>query len=84
MPLSVVDRYRDILPRTNGRECGYAACMAFASMAVSEKLPLKNCPRLKPDVIEKCQKELDAQYTAGKWPKRERAQEKGAVSLIFD
>jgi CO dehydrogenase/acetyl-CoA synthase gamma subunit (corrinoid Fe-S protein) len=75
MPLSVVDLYRDILPKTNCKECGYATCMAFASMVVSEKLPLKNCPHLKPDVIEKCQKELDAQYAAGKWLKRDMAQD---------
>ncbi len=75
MPLSVVDLYRDILPKTNCKECGYATCMAFASMVVSEKLPLKNCPYLKPEVIEKCQKELDAQYAAGKWLKRDMAQD---------
>jgi hypothetical protein len=75
MPLSVVDLYRDSLPKTNCKECGYATCMAFASMVVSEKLPLKNCPHLKPDVIEKCQKELDAQYAAGKWLKRDMAQD---------
>jgi hypothetical protein len=75
MPLSVVDLYRDILPKTNCKECGYATCMAFASMVVSEKLPLKNCPYLKTEVIEKCQKELDAQYAADKWLKRDMAQD---------
>jgi hypothetical protein len=91
MPLSVVDLYRDILPKTNCKDCGYATCMAFASMVVSEKLPLENCPHLKPDVIEKCQKELDAQYAAGKWLKRDMAQdalawakEKSASMAIVD
>jgi hypothetical protein len=91
MPLSVVDLYRDILPKTNCKDCGFSTCMAFASMVVSEKLPIANCPHLSPEVIEKCQKELDAQYAAGKWLKRDMAQdalawakEKSASMAIVD
>ena len=29
MALSVVDLYRDILPKTNCGDCGYPTCMAF-------------------------------------------------------
>ncbi len=75
MPLSVVDLYRDVLPKTNCKKCGFATCMAFASMVVSEKLPLKNCPHLSPEVIEKCQQTLEEQYAAGKWLKRNMAQD---------
>jgi len=75
MPLSVVDLYRDILPKTNCGDCNFPTCMAFASMVVSEKLPLGNCPHLEPDVITKCQQELDEQYAAGKWLKRDMAQD---------
>ncbi len=75
MPLSVVDLYRDILPKTNCKECGYATCLAFASMVVSEQLPLENCPYLDPETIEKCNKELHAQYESGKWTKRDMAKD---------
>jgi len=71
MPLSVVDLYRDILPKTNCRDCGFPTCLAFASMVVSEKHPIKNCPHLAPDVVAACEKELAEQYAAGKWLKRD-------------
>jgi hypothetical protein len=73
MPLSVIDLYQKVLPKTNCKDCGFPTCLAFASMVVSEKLPLNKCPHLAPDVIETCQKELDAQYAAGKWTKRDLA-----------
>jgi hypothetical protein len=75
MALSVVDLYRDILPKTNCRDCGYSTCLAFASMVVSEKLPLENCPHLDPKVVEKCREELAEQYAAGRWTKRDMAQD---------
>ena len=75
MPLSVVDLYRDVLPRTNCRECGFPTCLAFASMVVSEKLPLKNCPHIPPETAARCQKELDAQHAAGKWTRRDMAED---------
>ena len=75
MPLSVVDLYRDILPKTNCKDCDFPTCLAFASMVVSEKLPLKNCPHLDPEVVARCQKELDQQHEAGKWTKRDMAQD---------
>ena len=75
MPLSVVDLYRDILPKTNCGDCGFPACLAFASIVVSEKLPLGNCPHIEAGVIEKCQKELDEQYASGKWLKKDMAQD---------
>jgi len=75
MPLSVVDLYRDVLPKTNCGDCGFPACLAFASIVVSEKLPLGNCPHLDVGVIENCQKELDEQYASGKWLKRDMAKD---------
>ncbi|MBT3312026.1 MAG: DUF3786 domain-containing protein [Desulfobacterales bacterium] len=75
MALSVVDLYRDILPKTNCKDCGYSTCLAFASMVVSEKLPLDTCPHLEPEIIERCRTELDEQYAAGKWLKRDMAQD---------
>lgn len=73
MALSVVDLYRDILPKTNCRECGFATCLAFASMVVSEKHPLKNCPHLDTETLDRCNSELTAQYAEGKWLKRDMA-----------
>ncbi|MCP4368827.1 MAG: DUF3786 domain-containing protein [Deltaproteobacteria bacterium] len=73
MPLSVVDLYRDILPKTNCKECGFNTCLAFAGMVVSEKHPIENCPYLPGDVVEKCKFELAKQYASGKWLKRDMA-----------
>jgi hypothetical protein len=75
MPLSVVDLYRDVLPKTNCRDCGFSTCLAFASMVVSEQLPLKTCPHIDPETVARCQKELEAQYAAGKWTRRDMAED---------
>jgi hypothetical protein len=75
MALSVVDLYRDILPKTNCRDCGYATCLAFAGMVVSEKHPLDGCPHLPPDLVKRCNAELEAQYADGKWTKRDLAED---------
>ena len=75
MALSIVDLYTKALPKTNCKECGFSTCMAFASMVVSEKHPLKNCPYIKPELLEDFQKELEEQYKAGKWLKKDPAQD---------
>lgn len=74
MALSVVDLYKK-LPQTNCKDCGLASCLAFASMAVAEKLPVKNCPHLDPETAKSLQAELDAQHQAGKWTKRDMAED---------
>ena len=73
MPLSVVDLYQKILPKTNCGDCGYATCLAFASMVVSEKLALRHCPHVESHVLETAQAELDDQHAAGKWTKKDMA-----------
>ncbi|MEJ2096098.1 MAG: DUF3786 domain-containing protein [Deltaproteobacteria bacterium] len=73
MPYSVVDLYQKILPKTNCGDCGYSTCLAFASMVVAEKVPLKMCPHLAVDVLQGCQAELDAQHAGGKWVKKDMA-----------
>lgn len=75
MALSVVDLYRDVLPRTNCGDCGFLTCLAFAGMVVSEKLSLSRCPHLDPAVVERCNQELGVQYAAGKWTKRDLAED---------
>ncbi|MDY6791853.1 MAG: DUF3786 domain-containing protein [Thermodesulfobacteriota bacterium] len=75
MALSVVDLYRDILPKTNCKDCGFPTCLAFAGMVVSEKHPIENCPHLSIEVVEKCKSELEQQYSCGKWLKRDMAED---------
>lgn len=75
MPLSVVDIYRDLLPKTNCRECGYPTCLAFAGMVVSEKLPLVKCPYIAPEKLMPAQKELEQQYAEGKWTRKDPAED---------
>ena len=75
MALSVVDLYRDILPKTNCGDCGFPTCLAFAGMVVSEKLPLADCPHIEPAVAKQHQMELDEQHAAGKWLKRDMARD---------
>lgn len=75
MPLSAVDLYRDVLPKTNCGECGFLTCLAFASMVVSEKLSLDKCPYLSLKVVAACNDELQAQYAEGKWTRRDMAQD---------
>jgi hypothetical protein len=75
MALSVVDLYRDVLPKTNCGDCGFSTCMAFASMVVSEKHPLADCPHLAPDVVARCNRDLEVQYAASRWTKRDVAED---------
>ncbi len=75
MPLSVVDLYRDVLPKTNCKECGHSTCLAFASMVVSEGKPISGCPHLNEETITFCEKELKQQYDDGKWVKRDLAKD---------
>ena len=73
MPLSVVDIYGKILPKTNCGDCGFTTCLAFASMVVSEKHSLAGCPHIDPQVVETHRRELEAQYAAGKWTQKDMA-----------
>lgn len=73
MALSVVDLYQKVLPRTNCGDCGHPTCLAFASMVVSEKLSIADCPHLSQDTVDACTAELAGQYAEGKWTKRDLA-----------
>jgi len=75
MAWSILDLYREVLPKTNCRDCGLATCLAFAGMVISEKLELRKCPYLAPELVEKVQQELDVQHSKGKWTKRDLAQD---------
>jgi hypothetical protein len=73
MALSVVDLYRDVLAKTNCRDCGFPTCLAFAGKVVSEKHPLRDCPHIPSDLLARCEIELSEQYAKGKWLKRDMA-----------
>lgn len=75
MALSVVDLYRDILPRTNCGDCGHPTCIAFASQVVAAGLSLSQCPHLSQETVERCTIELKEQYSKGKWVKRDMAED---------
>lgn len=75
MALSVVDLYRDVLPKTNCGDCGFSTCLAFAGMVVSDKHPLDGCPHIASEVVARCNRELEEQYAAGKWTRRDIAED---------
>ena len=75
MALSVVDLYRDVLPKTNCGECGHPSCLAFAGQVVAAALPLSGCPYLSTETVEQCTLELKEQYAQGKWVRRDMAED---------
>jgi hypothetical protein len=75
MSLSVIEIYRDILPKTNCKECGHPTCLAFASAVVLEKFPLSACPYIEPDVLARSQTILEEQHQEGKFLKRDLAED---------
>jgi hypothetical protein len=75
MALSVVALYKSVLPKTNCRDCGFPTCLAFAAKVVSEKHPLTGCPHIPADLLARCEHELAEQYAAGKWLKRDMAED---------
>jgi len=75
MALSVVDLYRDILPKTNCGECGHPTCIAFAGQVVADGLSLSECPYLSSETVKRCTRELKEQYAKGKWVRRDMAED---------
>ncbi len=73
MPVSVVDLYRDYLPKTNCGDCGFPTCIAFAGKVVSERHPVADCPHIDPGKMEALQAELSAQHETGRWLRRDPA-----------
>jgi len=71
--LSVVDLYRDVLPKTNCGDCGSPTCLAFAGRVVSERQDLGACPHVAADRLARCRAELEQQYREGRWTRRDMA-----------
>jgi hypothetical protein len=75
MSLSPIDIYKELLPKTNCGDCGLPSCFAFATLVVTDKLPLKNCPHLEPGILDTYQEKLDDQHASGKWVKKDIQQD---------
>jgi hypothetical protein len=75
MPISPIDLYRDVLPKTDCGDCGFPTCLSFAAKVVSEQLPLSTCPHLSPEVVAEYEHKMQEQFTQGKWTKRDTAED---------
>ena len=71
MPLSAIDIYKNLLPKTNCAECGHQSCLAFATVVVVEKYPLDKCPHIEPSLLKKTMEELKIQQESGRGIKRD-------------
>jgi hypothetical protein len=75
MALTGLDIFKNILPKTNCGNCGIPSCFTFATMVVTNKVPLSNCPHIGPELVLKYQQELDKQHAAGTFVKKDIAEE---------
>ncbi len=51
MALTALDVYK-LLPKTNGRECGFPTCLAFAMQLAAGKVAIDRCPPASPEARE--------------------------------
>ncbi len=75
MALTGLDIYKSILPKTNCGDCGIPTCFTFATLVVTSKVPLRNCPHIGPELALQYQQELDAQHASGTFVKKDIAAE---------
>jgi hypothetical protein len=75
MALTILDLYKNVLPKTNCGECGSATCLAFATKVVAEKHSIGNCPYLSKDIVAEYDQQLQAQYAAGAGLKKDPAKD---------
>jgi hypothetical protein len=75
MTLTILDLYKNVLPKTNCGECGSATCLAFANTVVAEKQSIGNCPYLSDDIVADYDQKLQAQYAAGTGLKKDPAKD---------
>jgi hypothetical protein len=75
MALTGPDIYKSILPKTNCGDCGIPSCFTFATMVVTNKVPLSNCPHIEPGLVLKYQQELNEQHVSGTFVKKDIALE---------
>lgn len=75
MALTGPDIYKNLLPKTNCGDCGIPSCFTFATMVVTNNVPLSNCPHIKPEIVLQYQQELDTQHASGMFVKKDIAQE---------
>ena len=60
---SPLDIYK-LLPKTNCRQCGETTCLAFAASVIKKHKPLRLCPHLDSEIIERLEGEVTTQMTA--------------------
>lgn len=60
-----------LTPKTNCGECGYAACLAFATQAIVGQCDLDRCPYLDREALQPFRVQLADQHQAGIGVKRE-------------
>ncbi|MCK5322706.1 MAG: DUF3786 domain-containing protein [Desulfobulbaceae bacterium] len=75
MTINALDLYRDVLPKTNCGDCSFPTCLAFAGMVISERIPLKDCPHVDPDLLIVYEQKINEQYCAGNGFKKEIGRE---------
>ncbi len=90
MPITVMELYRDVLPKTNCGDCGHPTCLAFATLVIVEKFPLANCPHIDEGLLTRYRDRLVEQQSGGASVKkdvagdaREWAKERGS-SMRFE
>lgn len=71
MPVSAIEIYKNLLPKTNCGDCGQTTCFAFATLVVVEKMPLDKCPHIDQPLLNQYQNELNKQHAEGKWVKKD-------------
>ncbi len=71
MPLSPIEIYKKILPKTDCKKCGESTCLAFATKVVVEKKPISMCPYINKEDLDRYSKILEDQYKKGKWVKKD-------------
>lgn len=75
MALTGTDIYKKLLPKTNCGDCGIPSCFTFATTVVANKVPLRKCPHIDPELASKYQQELDKQQGSGTFVKKDVAEE---------
>jgi hypothetical protein len=60
-----------LTPRTNCGECGFAACLAFATQVIVGQADIDSCPYLDPEAVRPLREKLAVQHQAGIGVKRE-------------
>jgi hypothetical protein len=90
MPLSGIDIYKNILPKTNCGDCGIGSCFTFATMVATNQLSLRKCPHIDSEKLKEYQQKFDQQYASGTFVKTDIARDalewakKRSASMVLE